>query len=212
MAEHMAESTTKPAATKPAKSPPLAFQVTSNDSLVAPINPSATMGIFHSPDSTTSPSAQNKLSSFGQSDYNERQLQIQVHKQAEALRLQQLAFAAERECWDFERDRLYRRILSLENLLKSVNGHRYVQTTSSKPSLSNAHLEVRLAVQTSHRSVATLILLPNLAQVRTRLRDYLAFKRMSLALPCWTDVCRSSRGIRHLPGLRYPRSLTQKAT
>ena len=42
-----------------------------------------------------------------------------------ALRLQNQAFVAERESWQMERDRMHRRIVALEALLKSPNGQRY---------------------------------------------------------------------------------------
>ena len=50
--------------------------------------------------------------------------QAQLDKQAEALRLQHLAFVAERESWELERERLYRRVAALEALLKTPNGQR----------------------------------------------------------------------------------------
>lgn len=54
------------------------------------------------------------------------EMQIQIEKQADALRLQNQAFTAERESWQLEKDRLYRRVASLEALLKgTTNGHRY---------------------------------------------------------------------------------------
>ena len=56
---------------------------------------------------------------------SELYMQAQIDKQAEALRLQHQAFMAERESWQFEKDRLYRRITSLESLLKgTASGHR----------------------------------------------------------------------------------------
>ena len=75
---------------------------------------------------------------------SELEMQAQLDKQADALRLQHQAFVAEREGWQFERDRLYRRIASLEALLKSTaNGHRSVRATvalrTAKASIGNSN-------------------------------------------------------------------------
>jgi len=112
------------ATSKAPKSPPLAFQMTSNDSLVAPVysNHQSQMA-FQSPQYIFSPGTQQKLE-YQLDDPMQQELQAQIQKQAEALRLQHQAFAVERECWDLERDRLYRRVMALESLLKAANGHR----------------------------------------------------------------------------------------
>lgn len=55
----------------------------------------------------------------------ELEMQAQLDKQAEALRLQHQAFVAERESWQYEKERLYRRVAALEALLKgTASGHR----------------------------------------------------------------------------------------
>jgi hypothetical protein len=51
-------------------------------------------------------------------------MQAQLDKLNDALRLQNQAFVAERESWQMERDRMHRRIVALEALLKSPNGQR----------------------------------------------------------------------------------------
>lgn len=61
---------------------------------------------------------------------NEDDMQAQLDKLNEALRLQNQAFVAERESWQMERDRMHRRIISLESLLKSPNGQRYDPTNT----------------------------------------------------------------------------------
>lgn len=93
----------------------MAFQTTSNDSLWAPMNPMALQSLSQasSPyflDATLSP--------------NENDMQAQLDKLNEALRLQHQAFVAERESWQMERDRMHRRVTALESLLKSPNGQR----------------------------------------------------------------------------------------
>ena len=55
----------------------------------------------------------------------ENDMQAQLGKLNDALRLQNQAFVAERESWQMERDRMHRRIVALEALLKSPNGQRY---------------------------------------------------------------------------------------
>ncbi|KAH0011724.1 hypothetical protein KCU80_g20355, partial [Aureobasidium melanogenum] len=98
----------------PPKSPPLAFQVTSNDSLWAP---------------SFNPMAMQSLSQVSSPYYlgtspTENDMQAQLDKLQEALRLQHQAFVAERESWQMERDRMQRRVSALESLLKSPNGQR----------------------------------------------------------------------------------------
>jgi len=120
----MEESQAIAPTSKAPKSPPMAFQMTSNDSLSAPMYPhQSSQMAFHSPQYIFSPGTQQKLE-YHLDDPMQQELQAQIQKQAEALRLQHQAFAVERECWDLERDRLYRRIVSLEGLLKAANGHR----------------------------------------------------------------------------------------
>ena len=103
------------------KSPPLAFQMTSNDALNPPTNHNQMS--FHSSEHEYSSSRQQKPN-WDLPTSMERALQAQIKKQADTLRMQHEAFAAERDCWEVERDRLYRRISSLESLLRSANGHR----------------------------------------------------------------------------------------
>ncbi|TIA23083.1 hypothetical protein D6C80_00903 [Aureobasidium pullulans] len=107
----------------PPRSPPMAFQTTSNDSLWAPMNPMALQSLSQasSPyflDATLSP--------------NENDMQAQLDKLNEALRLQHQAFVAERESWQMERDRMHRRVTALESLLKSPNG----QSPAHSPAFS----------------------------------------------------------------------------
>lgn len=111
----MAERQALSVAQKPPRSPPMAFEMTSNDALWAP---SHTL-------TSTAPLASPPLSQFLGFTSSECEMQAQLDKQADALRLQHQAFVAEREGWQLERDRLYRRIAALETLLKSANGHRY---------------------------------------------------------------------------------------
>ncbi|KAG9649965.1 hypothetical protein KCU86_g17376, partial [Aureobasidium melanogenum] len=106
----------------PPKSPPLAFQMTSNDSLWAP---------------SFNPMAMQSLSQVSSPYYlgtspTENDMQAQLDKLHEALRLQHQAFVAERESWQMERDRMQRRVSALESLLKSPNG----QSPARSPAIS----------------------------------------------------------------------------
>lgn len=56
---------------------------------------------------------------------NERDLQVIVDQQANAIQLLHNAFAAERQVWVLEKERLYQRIDRLEQLLKNRDHYRY---------------------------------------------------------------------------------------
>ena len=101
------------------KSPPLAFQQTSNDSLV-PRNAVSHTSTGALP---TSPSTSNmgRMSPLAESP---QALQAIIDKQSEALRQLHKGFNAERESWDLERERFFERIHSLEQLLKNGEHHR----------------------------------------------------------------------------------------
>lgn len=51
-------------------------------------------------------------------------LQIIIDQQASAIQLLHDAFAAERQAWNSEKERLYTRIASLEKLLRVGDGYR----------------------------------------------------------------------------------------
>lgn len=102
----------------------MAFQMTSNDALIAPRDYTQPSQMpFHSPDYLNAASASINHE-FEITSPMELDLQGQVRKQAEALKLQHQAFVVERECWEMEKGRLYRRIAALETLLRSPKGPR----------------------------------------------------------------------------------------
>ena len=103
------------------KSPPMAFQSTSNDALSPPSD--LNQMSFHSGHSA-SPNTHPKVYNHHTSQI-EQELQAQIEQQIVALRKQHEAFIAERQCWSLERDRLYRRVGALESLLRNVNDHRF---------------------------------------------------------------------------------------
>lgn len=107
-------------APKRAKSPPMAFERTSNDALAPRISPP-----FQNIDPFTTASS-HVMSPNGSAYTGSPDLQALVHKQANAIQQLHLAFAAEREAWSYERENLYQRISSLEKLLVTNSGHRYV--------------------------------------------------------------------------------------
>ncbi len=63
-----------------------------------------------------------KFSSFQEGE--EPDPQVIVDQQASAIQLLHDAFAAERQAWSLERERLYFRIANLEKLLRTGNGYR----------------------------------------------------------------------------------------
>ncbi|KAK3702212.1 hypothetical protein LTR37_015044 [Vermiconidia calcicola] len=103
---------------KRAKSPPLAFEKTSNDAL-APRITSPSQGEIGSGAAVPSPSA-----IMGRLDTHLSEgLQIIIDQQANAINKLHDAFAAERQTWTLEKERLYQRIAKLERLLKSGDGY-----------------------------------------------------------------------------------------
>ncbi|SMR50245.1 unnamed protein product [Zymoseptoria tritici ST99CH_3D1] len=94
-----------------AKSPPLAFEKTPNDSLYAPIFPNRRR---------ESPSGSPANMGFASPPTpGERDLQVIVDRQANAFEKMYEAFQAERDVWKLEKQRLHGRIAALEQLLKS---------------------------------------------------------------------------------------------
>ena len=106
---------------KRAKSPPLAFEPTPNDSLAPLTSPTRSRLGQRENGSLSSPNM-GRLSPLQADDAQE--LQAIVDQQATALRMLHDAFAAERQVWDRERERMYHRITSLESLLKNADGYR----------------------------------------------------------------------------------------
>lgn len=124
-----------PTATRP-KSPPLAFEPTSNDSLAPLIFPPHAEFDIASP-ASTSPSRSVMGLTSPEAPGSEQDLQLIVDQQANAIHLLHEAFAAERQVWCLEKERLYQRIASLEHLLRRRDHHRYGGRTahSSHPAL-----------------------------------------------------------------------------
>ena len=106
---------------KRAKSPPLAFEKTPNDTLAPLTSPSRQTTEALNSERITS-SSMGRLSPSQPGEIPD--LQVVVDQQASALQLLHAAFAAERQTWTLERDRLYHRIASLEQLLKTGDGYR----------------------------------------------------------------------------------------
>ncbi|KAK3676202.1 hypothetical protein LTR78_003952 [Recurvomyces mirabilis] len=99
------------------KSPALAFEPTSNDSL-APRIPSPSKQTEKSSQSLGPQSITGIMSPRGEQD-----LQVIVDQQASAMDRLHEAFAAERQVWNLEKDWLHQRIASLEQLLKTRDHH-----------------------------------------------------------------------------------------
>lgn len=112
---------TQPLDSAPArsKSPPLAFEKTPNDMLVSP---SFRPHFVDHDIGLTSPSL-SALARRSPGEASEQHLQVIVDQQTNAIQLLHEAFAAERQVWSLEKERLYQRIASLEKLLR--NGDHY---------------------------------------------------------------------------------------
>jgi hypothetical protein len=122
-----------PASTREGRSsPPLAFAPTSNDSLAPLISPSSLASQRRDRNSFSSPSPQHSAI-MGLQSPQEQDLQVIVDQQSSAIQLLHEAFAAERQVWSLEKDRLYQRIASLEQLLKNRDHYRYGQTLPHAP-------------------------------------------------------------------------------
>jgi hypothetical protein len=106
---------------KRAKSPPLAFEKTPNDSL-APLTSPTRSRIGQLDNISLSSPTMGRFSPLQSADAQD--LQVVVDQQASAIQLLHDAFAAERQAWSLERERLHYRIASLEKLLKTADGHR----------------------------------------------------------------------------------------
>jgi hypothetical protein len=116
-----------PPVPKRTKSPPMAFERTSNDALAPRISPPFD---YHNIDPFLDTSSRI-MSPIGSPSSDLRAL---VHKQSEALdhahkafAVAHSAFAVEREAWRIEKDGLYARIASFEQLLATNGGHRCVK-------------------------------------------------------------------------------------
>lgn len=106
---------------KRAKSPPLAFEKTSNDSL-APL--ASSHQDSHSLGGGIGQATDMGRHGPSQTNGDSQDLQVVVDQQASAIQLLHDAFEAERKSWNLERDRLYLRIANLEKLLKTGDGYR----------------------------------------------------------------------------------------
>ena len=111
----------QPTSTRP-KSPPLAFEPTSNDAL-APLSsssPVAHTSLEFSPQSRSMSGIMSpQAHSAGKVD-----MQMIIDQQTTALQLLHEAFAAERQVWSMEKEQMYQRIASLEQLLKMRDHYR----------------------------------------------------------------------------------------
>lgn len=114
-------SSSPPAQIPRVKSPPLAFEKTPNDALLPPTDTGNPTGgsLAGSPSNNM-----GRASPLSPGSMHEQHLQILVDQQANAIQLLHEAFGAERQAWVLEKERLYQRIASLEQLLKSGDHYR----------------------------------------------------------------------------------------
>lgn len=158
MESHQPPSFTSPftqsANSKPPKSPPLAFEKTSNDALAPLISPEVQLDPL---DPLSPPSAADMGVSQLANGGEVGALQRVVEKQAGAIKALHVAFDAERDAWIAERDSLHQRIGSLEKLLTAGNSHRSVIAVPLTLSLNHANMycPARLSLRPYHPQPAT---------------------------------------------------------
>ncbi|KAK4962890.1 hypothetical protein LTR10_000517 [Elasticomyces elasticus] len=131
------------------KSPPAAFEPSSNDSL-APLSSPARTRLSLDPFALT-PSIMGLTASPAHSGSG-MDLQVIVDQQASAIALLHEAFAAERQVWSLEKDRFLQRISSLEQLLKNGDHHSPAKSPILSPSNGNANASSNFGSLTSPQS------------------------------------------------------------
>ncbi|KAK1820811.1 hypothetical protein LTR12_004837 [Friedmanniomyces endolithicus] len=151
----------QPTSTRP-KSPPLAFEPTSNDAL-APLSsssPVAHTSLEFSPQSRSmsgimSPPAHGA----GKVD-----VQMIVDQQTTALQLLHEAFAAERQVWSMEKEQMYQRIASLEQLLKMRDHYSPAKSPILSPANGTASAGFSSIISPQPRSTSNAQRLPSIAE------------------------------------------------
>lgn len=122
-------------APKRAKSPPMAFERTSNDALAPRISPPFS---YHNIDPFTSTSSSTHIMSPNGSAYTgSPDLQALVNKQANFIAHLHLTSDMERDLWRHEKEALHQRINQLEKLISTNNGHRCVPLKTFSYAKSN---------------------------------------------------------------------------
>lgn len=88
-------------------------------------------------------------------------LQAIVDQQASTIQLLHEAFAAERQVWSLEKERLYQRIASLEKLLKTNNGYRLVSRPRARSELTPRHNRLPSSDHLCYSPAKSPIISPN---------------------------------------------------
>lgn len=122
---------------KRAKSPPLTFEPTPNDALVAPIATSPPPSEKHNHIDSLAMASTNARKNSSQSD-DARRLQAIVNKQAKLIDRLHDTFGEERKIWGLERERLHSRIAQLEGLLKTDDGYSPAKSPVLSPTSTSA--------------------------------------------------------------------------
>ncbi|KAK3109375.1 hypothetical protein LTR53_017434 [Teratosphaeriaceae sp. CCFEE 6253] len=144
------------------KSPPLAFEPTSNDSLAPLTSPARSNRPFSSISSPLHPTM--GIMSPQASAGAEMDLQVVVDQQASAIQLLHDAFAAERQAWSLERERLYYRIGSLEQLLKTRDHHSPAKSPVISPSNGAASDSNGSITSPQVKAISSVPRLPSIAE------------------------------------------------
>ena len=120
---------------KRARSPPLAFEPTPNDALLAPIATSPSPD-HHSHIDTLALSP--NMSKYNAQSDGAKRLQAIVDKQAKLIDRLHDTFGDERKIWGLERERLHQRIAQLEGLLKTDDGYSPAKSPVLSPTSTSA--------------------------------------------------------------------------
>ncbi|KAK0839583.1 hypothetical protein LTS02_017444 [Friedmanniomyces endolithicus] len=151
----------QPTSTRP-KSPPLAFEPTSNDAL-APLSsssPVAHTSLEFSPQSRSMSGIMSpQAHSAGKVD-----MQMIIDQQTTALQLLHEAFAAERQVWSMEKEQMYQRIASLEQLLKMRDHYSPAKSPILSPANGAVSASFSSIISPQPRPTTNTLRLPSIAE------------------------------------------------
>lgn len=95
---------------------------------------------------------------------DEQDLQVIVDQQAAAIQLLHDAFAAERQAWSLEKDRLHNRIASLEKLLKMGDGYSPAKSPILSPFSNGSNGSAYASPNSKAMAIANSNRLPSIAE------------------------------------------------
>ena len=162
------------------KTPPLAFEPTSNDSLLPPVSSLCSQPRLGAR-SDSNDEMKSCVDRLGLHDDDARRLQVIVDQQTSLVSKLHETFADERRVWGLERERLHQRVARLEALLKRHGGHSPAKSPimSPLPGYDMASPQTRPAIKLS--SIAEDEHMPPLTRRR-------------MGAPCAIDLSGTSYG------------------